>query len=94
MSISEPGHPPSGVCAREPEQLEGMLVDRVFGGLSITPDVPLKAILAFRERHSAELGRLPKQIGELATSIPMPPDLMLDSAVLYSLKCQGLISGG
>lgn len=48
----------------------------------------------FRERHSAELGRLRKQIGELATSIPMPLDLMLDSAVLYSLKCQGLISGG
>ena len=53
------------------ELIEGIVVDLVLGGFSIGPDVPLKKVLAFRRRHSDELGRLRTKIGELAASVPV-----------------------
>ena len=47
---------------------QGLLLDFIISGISISPDAELPDIVAFRERHANELGRFRTQLSRLTHS--------------------------
>jgi hypothetical protein len=54
---------------------EGVVVDLILSHFAIAPDVSIKKLLAFRRKHSAELGHLRSKIAELAEGISVTESL-------------------
>ena len=62
-------HPAARVLA------EGTLAQLLIQTVSIAPDIPLKKLIRFRQKHADELGRLRSKIGELVSAIEQPRSL-------------------
>jgi hypothetical protein len=52
------------------EMTQGMLVELLIEEIALDPETPIDKILKYRNKHSSELGRFRKKVGELTSSFP------------------------